>query len=143
MMVYQIYYYMSAIRVYYVFVGYIFSLFICGQIICNIFELRLFLYLTVSKWLLLVPRFWMNIAIYGVLIVERLINIFGIQLIYIAIYIRLKYQIYQFQCRLLSALQIMAGNIVLPAIILLYIQILHIFCILLYKFSSWFYFISH
>lgn len=78
MMVYQIYYYMSAIRVYYVFVGYIFSLFICGQIICNIFELRLFLYLTVSKWLLLVPRFWMNIAIYGVLIVERLINIFGI-----------------------------------------------------------------
>ena len=33
----------------------------------------------------------MNIVIYGVLIVERMINIFGIELIYIVIYIRFKY----------------------------------------------------
>ena len=45
--VYFIYYYMSAIRIYYMYAGYIyfFYLLIYGQIICNIFELRLFLYL--------------------------------------------------------------------------------------------------
>jgi len=34
------------------------------------------------------PTFWMNVATYGGLIVERMINICGIELIYIAIYIR-------------------------------------------------------
>ena len=33
----------------------------------------------------------MNIVICGVLIVERMINIFGIELIYIVIYIRFNY----------------------------------------------------
>lgn len=37
------------------------------------------------------PLLWMNIVIYGVLIVERVINICGIRLIYVVIYIRLKY----------------------------------------------------
>jgi len=56
----------------------------------NKFELRLFFYLENLKWLLLVPC-WMNIVTCGGLIVERLINICGIWLIYIAIYIRFKY----------------------------------------------------
>ena len=43
------YYYMSAIRIYYIYVGYIyfFYLLIYGQIIYNILELRLFLYLKI------------------------------------------------------------------------------------------------
>ena len=55
--VYEIYYYMSAIRVFYMYVGYIFILFlfVYGQNICTVFELRLFLYLEFLKWLLLVP----------------------------------------------------------------------------------------
>lgn len=84
-----LYYYMSAIRVYYVCVGYIlyFYSFIYGQNICNIFELRLFFYLV---FLVVVssPLLWMNTVTCGGLIVEQLINICGIELIYIAIYIR-------------------------------------------------------
>ena len=68
---------MSAIRIYYLFVGCIldyyvdFSIFIIviyGQIIGNIFELRLFLYL---KFLAVaISPYWINVAAYGVLMVE-------------------------------------------------------------------------
>ena len=51
---------------------------IYGQIIGNLFELRLFLYL-VSFLVVVISPLRMNIATYGVLMVERLINIFGIR----------------------------------------------------------------
>ena len=51
---------------------------IYGQIIGNLFELRLFLYLVYFLVVVISPL-GMNIATYGVLIVERLINIFGIR----------------------------------------------------------------
>ena len=38
--------------------------------------------------MVIISPLWMNIVIYGVFIVERLINICGLLLIYIAIYIR-------------------------------------------------------
>jgi len=83
---------MSAIRVYYLFVGYIdlFLFFLYGQMIGTIFELRLFLYLVIFEVVISSP-FGMNIVTCGVLIVERMINIFGIGLIYIVIYIRFKH----------------------------------------------------
>ena len=58
-----------------------------GYNICNIFELKIII---ISVMVFSSPK-WMNRAIYGVLMVERLINIFGRWLIYIAIYIRSEY----------------------------------------------------
>ena len=58
----------------------------------NLFELRLFLYLVYVFYKVVISSpFGMNIVTCGVLIVERMINICGIRLIYIAIYIRFKY----------------------------------------------------
>lgn len=91
---------MSAIRVYYLFVGYIIYLnfnsfiiiFLYGQMVGNIFELRLFLYLVYVFYKVVISSpFGMNIVTCSVLMVERMINMFGIGLIYIAIYIRFKY----------------------------------------------------
>lgn len=85
---------MSAIRVYYLFVGCIPSIFcfLYGQIIGNKFELRLFLYLVYVFYEVVISSpFRMNIVICGVLMVERLINICGMGLIYIVIYIRFNY----------------------------------------------------
>ena len=45
----------------------------------------------VSNLMVITSPIGMNIVICGVLIVERMINIFGIKLIYIAIYIRFNY----------------------------------------------------
>lgn len=45
------------------------------------------------KWLLLVP-FGMNIVTFGVLVVERMINICGLMIIYIAIYISYENYVY-------------------------------------------------
>lgn len=85
---------MSAIRIYYVYVGYIIFIYFYylkkyGQIICNILELRLFLYL--SFLVVITSPFGMNTVTFGVLMVERMINICGRGLIYIAIYIRFEY----------------------------------------------------
>ena len=55
----------------------------------SLFELRLFLYLVYVFYKVVISSpFGMNIVTCGVLIVEQLINIFGIRLIYIAIYIK-------------------------------------------------------
>ncbi len=81
---------MSAIRVNYLLAGYIYKKY--GQKIGNLFELRLFLYLVYVFYEVVISSpFRMNIVTCGVLIVERLINICGMGLIYIVIYIRFKY----------------------------------------------------
>ena len=57
---------------------------LCGHIIINIFKLRVYLYFQRLSFSLLE----MNLGFYSVFIFERLINISGVLLIYIAIYIR-------------------------------------------------------
>ena len=70
----------------------LFLFFLYGQMVGNIFELRLFLYLVYLFYKVVISSpFGMNIVTCGVLIVERMINMFGMGLIYIAIYIRFKY----------------------------------------------------
>ena len=63
------------------------AMFYHGYNICNIFELKIII---ISVMVFSSPK-WMNRAIYGVLIVEQMINICGRWLIYIVIYIRSEY----------------------------------------------------